>query len=198
MKLLLNTLKQYRIYIALTLIIKGAGTFVELAIPYILSYILDYVVGTNSVGKIVFWGGVMVACALCALIANIVANRMAARIAKNSTQEVRHRLFERILTLSASQVDFFTVPSLESRLTSDTYNIHGFVGMMLRLGVRAPLLIIGGLIITAILDPVLTLVMIVVTPLISMTVYTISKKGIPLFRKNQTSVDAMVRIVRED
>ena len=75
MKLLLNTLKQYRIYIALTLIIKGAGTFVELVIPYILSYILDYVVGTNSVGKIVFWGGVMVACALCALIANIVANR---------------------------------------------------------------------------------------------------------------------------
>ncbi len=198
MNYLFKTIKPQRAYITVALLIKSAGTFVELAIPYILSYILDYVVETNSVKHIVLWGAMMVLCALCALIFNIIANRMAARVARNATEKIRHSLFERILTLSASQVDTFTVPSLESRLTSDTYNVHGFLGMMMRMGVRAPLLLIGGLIVTAILDPVLTLVMIVVTPLISLTVYTISKKGIPLFRKNQASVDAMVRVVRED
>ncbi len=198
MKLLFKTLKPLRAYISVALVIKSAGTFVELAIPYILSYILDYVVETNSVSRIVLWGAAMVFCALCALVFNVIANRMAARVARNTTKEIRHRLFERILTLSAAQVDEFTVPSLESRLTSDTYNVHGFLGMILRMGVRAPLLLVGGLIVTAILDPVLTLVMIVVTPVISITVYTISKKGIPLFKRSQVSSDSMVRIVRED
>ena len=198
MKLLLKTLKPFRVSVYIALVIKSTGAFVELAIPYILSYILDDIVETNSVPSIMFWGGVMVFCALCALICNVVANRMAARVARNTTKQIRHDLFERILYLSASQVDAFTVPSLESRLTSDTYNVHGFIGMSLRMGVRAPLLLIGGLIVTAILDPALTLVMIVVTPLISFTVYTISKKGIPLFKSSQSAVDSMVRIVRED
>ena len=198
MNFLFKTVKPFRASIAVALVIKSAGTFVELAIPYILSYILDYVVESNSVSRIVFWGAVMVFCAICAVTFNVIANRMAARVARNTTKEIRHRLFERILTLSAAQVDAFTVPSLESRLTSDTYNVHGFIGMIMRMGVRAPLLLIGGLIVTAILDPVLTLVMIVVTPLISITVYTISKKGIPLFKKTQVSSDSMVRIVRED
>ena len=169
MKLLLKTLKPLKSVIFVALIIKSMGTFVELAIPYILSYILDYVVASNSLSRIVFWGAAMVFCALCALVFNVIANRMAARVARNTTKEIRHRLFERILTLSAAQVDDFTVPSLESRLTSDTYNVHGFLGMILRMGVRAPLLLIGGLIVTAMLDPVLTLVMIVVTPAILAT-----------------------------
>jgi ATP-binding cassette subfamily B protein len=68
----------------------------------------------------------------------------------------------------------------------------------MRMGVRAPMLLIGGVIITATLDPVLTLVMILVLPLITVSVLTISKRGIPLFKQTQRSVDSMIRIVRED
>ncbi len=198
MKLLLRTLKPYRGFIAAALIIKAAGTLVELVIPYILSYILDYVILDKSVEKIVFWGIIMVICALAALIGNIIANRMAAKVARNTSHKIRHRLFSATLSLSSAQIDAFTVPSLESRITSDTYHVHHFVGMSMRMGVRAPLLLIGGVIVTATLDPFLTLVMMLVMPLISVAVYIISKKGIPLFKKSQKSVDSMIRIVRED
>lgn len=198
MKLLLGYLKPYRKYIALALIVKMAGTLVELALPYILSYILDDVVPLGQVRLVVFWGIAMIVCALAALIGNVVANRMAARVARNSTEKLRHALFERVMTLSPRQIDAYTVPSLESRLTSDTYHVHHFVGMSMRMGVRAPILLIGGILVTMTLDPVLTLVMVLVLPFIALSVGIITKKGVPLFRKTQRSVDAMVRVVRED
>ena len=198
MKLLLGYMKPYRKYIALALIVKMAGTLVELALPYILSYILDDVVPLGQVRLVVLWGIAMIVCALAALIGNVVANRMAARVARNSTEKLRHALFERVMTLSPRQIDAYTVPSLESRLTSDTYHVHHFVGMSMRMGVRAPILLIGGILVTMTLDPILTLVMVLVLPFIALSVGIITKKGVPLFRKTQRSVDAMVRVVRED
>ncbi|MBQ7384142.1 MAG: ABC transporter ATP-binding protein [Clostridia bacterium] len=198
MKLLFETLKPYKWFIFLTLTIKSAATLVELAIPYILSYILDDVVPTKNVRNIVMWGVMMVICSALALIGNVVANRMTARVTRKTSRRIRHRLFERTLTLSSAQIDRFTVPSLESRLTSDTYHVHGFLGMSMRMGVRAPLLLIGGVIVTATLDPVLTLVMLIVMPLISVSVWVITQRGIPLFKQSQRSLDSMIRIVRED
>ena len=188
------------------LTIKIAGTLVELALPYILGMILDEIIvsyaGSGDVRgglrSILFWGGVMAVCAVAALVFNIVANRMAAYVAKDVATSIRHDLFDSTMRLSCAQADAFTVPSLESRLTSDTYNVHHMVGMMQRLGVRAPILLIGGLLITLALDPVLTLVMFSVMPLIILTVVIVSKRGVPLYRQSQQSGDAMVRVVRED
>ncbi|MBO5511803.1 MAG: ABC transporter ATP-binding protein, partial [Clostridia bacterium] len=148
--------------------------------------------------SILLWGGVMAICAVAALVFNIVANRMAAYVAKDVATAIRHDLFDATMRLSCAQADAFTVPSLESRLTSDTYNVHHMVGMMQRLGVRAPILLAGGLIITLTLDPILTLVMFSVMPLIVLTVYVVSKRGVPLYRDSQQAGDAMVRVVRED
>ena len=188
------------------LTIKIAGTLVELALPYILGMILNEIIvsyadsGDTEGGlrSILIWGGVMAVCAVAALVFNIVANRMAAFVAKDVATAIRHDLFDATMRLSCAQADGFTVPSLESRLTSDTYNVHHMVGMMQRLGVRAPILLAGGLIVTLALDPILTLVMFSVMPLIVLTVYIVSKRGVPLFRDSQQAGDAMVRVVRED
>ena len=198
MKLLLKYLRPHRRFIALALSIKTVATLIELVIPYILSHILDEVVPSGKVSHIITWGVAMIICAALACFGNITANRMASKTARRTTEKIRHTLFERIMSLSAAQIDEFTIPSLESRLTSDTYHFHHFLGMSMRMGVRAPILFIGGLIVTAMLDPILTLVMLLVLPLISITVIVISKKGIPLYKQTQTSLDSMVRIVRED
>lgn len=198
MKLLLQYLKPYRAFISFALTIKVGATLIELAIPYILSYILDYVVPKKNVWYIVLWGIAMILCAILACVGNIIANRMAAKCAKNSTEKIRHNLFSKVMSLSARQIDSFTIPSLESRLTSDTYHIHHLVGMSMRMGVRAPILLIGGIIMTMIMDPMLTLFMLLILPFISLSVIIISKKGIPLFKKTQASLDSMIRIVRED
>jgi len=180
------------------LAIKIGGTVSELFIPYILSHIIDNIVPLESIGLIVKWGALMILCAVLAVVMNIVANRMAAKVAMDSTRALRHDLFDKTMRLSSSNVDRFTVPSLESRLTSDTYNVHHFIGMMQRLGVRAPMLLIGGLIITLTIDWRLSLVMFSIVPFIAISVAIISKKGVPLYKNVQSSVDGMTRVVRED
>ena len=198
MKFMLRYLKPFYGRMSVGLSIKIAGTLVELMLPYILSHILKTVVETQSVPQIIKWGGLMILCAGLACLFNIIANRMAAKVSRNFSEKLRHDLFVQTLRLSAAQTDKFTIPSLESRITTDTYNLHNFVGMMQRRGVRAPILLIGGIAITLLMDVYLALAMIAILPFIFVTVYFISQKGVPLYAKVQASVDQMVRVVRED
>ncbi len=198
MKTMLKYLRPYYLRMSGGLAIKIAGTVVELFIPYILTHILETVILTMDIKQIIFWGIMMIFCAGAACVCNIVANRMAAAVSRNFSEEIRHDLFAKTLRLSATQTDKFTIASLESRITTDTYNIHHFVGMMQRMGVRAPIMLGGGIAITMVMDSYLSLVMLTTMPLLFISVYLVSRKGIPLYRRVQKSVDRMVRVVRED
>ena len=177
---------------------KFGGTIMDLFLPMLLSTIIDDIVPTGNRKNIYLAGLLMLVCSVLAILGNITANRMAARVARDTTEKIRNDLFARISYLSARQLDGFTVPSLESRLTSDTYNIHQMVGMVQRLGVRAPCLLIGGVVITFMMEPVLTLVLIAVMPFIAVSVYLVTKRGIPLYNDQQVATDGMTRIVREN
>ncbi len=198
MRHLYNYLKPYIPRMTLGLVIKFTGTIMDLLLPWILSYMIDTVAPQQNVSLIVKWGIVMVLCAVVAVITNIVANRMASWVATQCTRKIRHDLFRKISYLSCAQVDYYTIPSLESRLTSDTYNVHNFISRIQRLGIRAPILLTGGIIITLILEPVLASVLICILPFIAILVYKVSKKGIPLYTNLQKGVDSMVRTVREN
>ncbi len=198
MKTILAYLKPFKARMALGFSIKVTGTLAELLLPFILSYILEKVIASSNIARIVFFGVIMIFCAAVACVGNIVANRMAAGVTSKFSIEMRKDLFSKTLYLSASDTDRFTVPSLESRTTTDTYNVHNFIGMMQRMGVRAPILLIGGVFITLIMDKTLAFVMIATLPFIFLTVYGVSKKGTPLYMKVQKSIDKMVRVVRED
>ena len=198
MKSVLQYLKPFRGRMAWGFCIKTVATMLELFLPYILSHILKNVVGSLDVYQILYWGGLMVLCSGLACICNIVANRMAAKTSRDFAEIMRRELFSHTLHLSAAQTDRFTVPSLESRITTDTYNVHQFIGLMQRMGVRAPILLMGGIFITLVMDAYLALVMIVMLPLIFLVVYFLSRNGVPFYAKVQRAVDSMVRVVRED
>lgn len=182
---------------SLGITIKFIGAIMDLLLPWILSYLIDEVAPTRDMGLVLLWGGAMLLASVLAWVTNIVANRMAAWVAQHTTRAIRHDLFQRISLLSCSQIDQFSIPSLESRLTSDTYHIHQFIGMMQRMGIRAPILLIGGIFITLTLDPVLTLVLVCTLPFLAVLVFLVSKKGVPLYTKLQQGIDSMVRTVRE-
>ena len=198
MKFLLRYINPYKWRMFRGFAIKICGTVTELFLPVILTYILENVIGTLNVGKVIFYGALMIVCSVLTCVLNVIANRMAARVSTDISQHMRKDLFERTLYLSARQVDKFTVASLESRITSDTYNVHHFINMMQRMGVRAPILLFGGVTITLIMDAHLALVMLATLPIIFAVVYLISRCGVPLYTKVQKSVDSMVRVVRED
>ncbi len=198
MKLLVRYLKPFGRRMLLGFTIKVGGTLAELLLPYILSHVLKVVVARQALNEILMWGGVMLLCAVLAVTMNVVANRMASAVSRDSSRAIRHDLFRRTLHLSAAQTDQFTIPSLESRLTTDTYNVHNFIGMMQRMGVRAPILLLGGVCIALVMDRALATVMLAILPVVFALILFISRHGVPLFTRVHRSVDNMIRVVRED
>ncbi len=197
MKFIMKYLRPHYPIMLIGLTIKIIGTIVDLLIPYILEHIIDNVVPTGQIKTVILFGGLMLLCALVGLVSNIVANRMASAVARDTTREIRSDLFKKISYLSSKQIDEITIPTLETRLTSDTYNVHHTIGMVQRLGVRAPILLVGGIIITFAMEPMLCLVLLCVLPFITAAVVIVSKKGIPLFKRVQEKTDDMVGTVRE-
>lgn len=198
MHLIFRYVRPYLKRMSLGLLIKFTGTIMDLFLPYILAHIIDEIVPLKDMGLVLKWGLVMLGCSVLAILGNVIANRMAAWVARETTRRLRHDLFRKISYLSNRQIDGFTVPSLISRMTTDTYNIHRMVGMMQRIGIRAPILVVGGVIVTITLEPVLALVLTCMLPIILCIVFFVSKRSIPLFDRLQKSVDKMVRVVREN
>lgn len=198
MKKVFTYIKPHTFRMLYGLTIKILGSLMDLGLPWVLAYILDDIIPLKDISLILLWGVGMILLSIGARTFNIKANRMASKVASDVVEVLRHDLFSKIQSLSGRQLDYFTVPSLESRMTTDTYNIHHMIGMMQRMGVRAPILLIGGTIITSTLEPVLTLVLAGILPLLGIVVFLVSRKGIPLYTKLQSSIDRMVRVVREN
>ena len=178
--------------------IKFTGAIMDLLIPWMLSTIIDDVIPTGDMGRVLIWGGLMILAAGAVYAFNVIPNRMAAHVARDITEEVRRDLYSKTSSLSCAQVDRLTIPSLISRITSDTYNIHRMLNMIQRLGVRAPILLVGGLIVTMAMEPRLGAVLLLLMPLMGLTIYFISKKGLPMYTETQRRVDRLVQTVREN
>ena len=176
-------------------LIKVIGTLMDLVIPLILAYIIDEV---TKVNKIIVLGLVMIGCSIIAMLFNVIANYFASLTARRFTRKMRHDLFVKINSLSMSQIDNLTTSSVMSRMSTDTYNIHQMVMIMQRMGVRAPILLIGGIVMTYFLDPTLTLILLATLPLITFVIMFFTFKGFPLFSKVQLRIDDMVRTMREN
>ncbi|MFA7672627.1 MAG: ABC transporter ATP-binding protein [Clostridia bacterium] len=198
MKTILKYARPYLKRILLGLSIKTVSTLMDLLIPWMLAKIIDDVIPTGNINMIFLWGAGMILCSILCLAGNVTANRMASSVARDTTGTLRRDLFIKISYLSNTDVDKFTVPTLISRMTTDTYAVHQVVGMIQRLGVRAPLLLIGGICVTLFLDPVLTLAMIAILPIAAVIMVVITKLGVRLYKNIQHSNDDMVRVVREN
>ena len=184
--------------VAAGLAFKVAGTLAELFLPLIMAHMIDDVAPARSVPALALWSVLMLLVAVAAWAGNVIANRFASKTARDTTERLRSDLFAKTLSLSARQADAVTLPSLVSRLSTDTYNVHNMIGMMQRMGIRAPILLVGGVALTFTVDPVLALILLISVPFLLVIVLFVAKRGIVLYTRLHNSVDVMVRKVRDD
>ena len=198
MKAILPYLKKRRWLIAAVMLVKLIGTLGELLIPSVLEYLIDTVAPTRQRGLVFLWGGAMIALAVFVRAVNVTANRMSVRVARESTFEIRRDLFHASLNLSGGQMDAFGLPSITSRMTSDSYNVQSFIQASQTIGIRAPFMLMGGILITLLMDRGLAAILCVMAPVLIALVIGISMRGIPLYDKVQQGLDDMVRVMREN
>ncbi len=191
-------LKPYYLRMTVGFFIKFSGTLMDLFLPWTLARMIDVVIPAGKKEEIFLWGIFMLVCSVLAVTLSVIANRMASRVASDCIFTIREDLFRKVMILSNRQADEITRPSLISRLTSDTYNVHQMIGRIQRLGVRSPILLVGGIIMTFLLDPVLACILLGVLPLLTAVVIGVSGKSIPQFTQLQEKIDGFVRLIRED
>ena len=198
MKGLSRYIKPHGLYIIFTLLIKFIGTYVELWIPSLMEIMLRSETASAGWKTVCLYGGLMVLCAVVCLVLNITANRMTAFSSGKITRKVRHDLFQKLQSLSARQMDELTISSAESRLTSDTYNVNVLLTRLQRMGIRAPILLIGGIIMMIRMDMKLALILIGLMPIIVVVVLVVTKKSVPMHTYQQEVLDDVVQVVQEN
>ena len=194
----LGYLRPHGVRVACGVTVKFTAALLELVLPLLLEHIVDVSVPARDLTAIWFCGGIMAALAFGAAFCNITANRMAAWVSMEVTRKLRGDLYSRTQRLSCTQMDRFSTSSLVSRLTNDTYNVHQMFDKVQRGGIRAPMLVLGGLVLTFLLEPALAAVQLAVSLLTFLTIWQVTRRGIPHYAAAQEAGDTVVRIIREN
>ncbi len=198
MKTILGYLRPHAPRVAAGVTVKFTAAVLELLLPLLLARIIDDCVPARDLPGVFRAGGLMLLMAFGAAFCNITANRMAAWVSMDMTRRLRRDLYRRTLLLSQAQLDRFSVSSIVSRLTNDTYNVHQMFDKIQRGGIRAPMLVLGGLALTFLQAPLLALVQLAVCSATFFAIWLVTRQGVPLYARAQEAVDTVVRILREN
>lgn len=169
----------------------------ELLIPRAMSSLIDIGLGNRDLGHIKIMLFIMLSLTLLSGATNIIAHLIAARYSNKASTYIREKSFEKIQAMNIEAVEDFTIQSLMTRVTGDTDSIQRMLEMMVRPMVRAPLLIIGGLVLSSMISLRLTAIIFVGMSIAGAVSYSIYLIANPLFRKIQRKVDSLTRIIRE-
>ena len=198
MRLIARAMGRYKRAVTVCIFIKLIGTLCELLLPYILEHIIDDIAPLGNLRLAVLWGLLMFAAAVLCRQLNVAANRRAVDTAHRVSYDIRQDLFRKTANLSGSQFDAFGLPSLISRMTSDSYNVQSAVQQLQSLCVRSPMLLAGGVIVTLVMDASLAMILIGMLPVLILVVLVVTARGLPMYNQVQQKLDAVVRVMREN
>ena len=198
MKNLLKYLKNYKKELVFGPFFKLLEAIFELIVPMVMAKIIDNGIGNNDSGYIYRMSGLIVLLGVCGLCFALTCQYLAARCAYGFGTELREALYKHINSLSYSSIDRIGTSSLVNRLTNDTNTVQNGVNMFIRLAVRAPFLVIGAAVMAVTIDLKLSLIFFVVAPLISVIIFFIMRRTVPMYKKTQKCLDKAAMLTGEN
>ncbi len=195
---LIRFLKDYKKESILGPIFKLIEAILELFIPIVMAKIIDVGVKNKDMIYIFKMGGILILLGITGLIFALVCQYYASKASQGVGTAIRSALFSKINTFSHSEIDKIGTPTLITRITNDVNQIQNGVAMMIRLGSRAPFIIIGSTIMAIALDLKLSLIFLITIPLITLTIYFVMSRSLPLYKTIQNKLDTISLITREN
>ncbi|HHT36525.1 MAG TPA: ABC transporter ATP-binding protein [Firmicutes bacterium] len=170
----------------------------DVSVPYLMSRIVDVGIATQDINYVVKVGITMIAVALVGMVFGILSAHFGARAGYGFASEIRLATYEKIQGFSFANLDQFTVSSLITRLTNDCNTLGQVMMMSLRMGVRAPFMMIFALLMAVRINSSLTLVFAVSIPVMVAIAAFVITKARPLFMEMQTRVDRLNAVIKEN
>lgn len=171
---------------------------VELLLPLFLGLMINKGVVQQDIPNIVFWGSVMIGLALLSFVAGVLNSFLASHVSFSYAYDLREKLFEKIQGFSCTYLNKFAASSLITRFTNDIRQIQNTVFMALRIMAKAPLTVLGGVIMAFVVNVQLALIFLVIVPLLVLFLLWILKISSKRFKQVQNNVDRVNRVMQEN
>ena len=191
-------MEKYKMYAVLSCLCVAFETLFELIIPMIMADIIDVGVANGDQAYILERGLQMVFCAGISLVLGIGYARFAALCGQGLGAEIRKAEYRKIQEFSFSNTDKFSTSSLVTRLTSDVTLIQNAVSNGIRPLIRAPLMMVTGMILSFLLNAKLALVFFVAAPTLGICLWLVIRKVRPLYTRMQSAIDLVNRMIQEN
>ncbi|WMJ88939.1 ABC transporter ATP-binding protein [Anaerocolumna sp. MB42-C2] len=190
---------EYKKYAILTPVVMVGEVMMEILIPFVMAKIIDIgILGNGGITYIIRMGIIMISMALISLCFGAVGGKFAAIAGMGFAKNLRKKLFDKVQDFSFGNVDKFSTPSLVTRLTTDVTNTQNAFMMLIRMAVRAPIMLIGATVMAIIMSAELSIVFLIAIPFLGIALYIIMSKAHPRFVAMLKLYDRMNSDVQEN
>jgi len=196
-RLLASHLRPYRGLLAAVVVLQAVQALATLYLPTLNADIIDHGILPGDDGYIRTTGAVMLGVTLVQVVFAVAAVWCGARVAMGFGRDVRNELFHRVTSFSAREVNLFGAPSLITRITNDVQQVQMLVVMTCTLAVSAPVMFLGGIVLAVRQDVGLSWLFLVSLPALALSIGSVVRRMVPLFRRMQDRIDGANDVLRE-
>ena len=194
---LFKHLKPHKRFAVFTVILAAISNVMTLGFPLMMSMLINNGISKGDLGYIKSIGIIMIVLCTIAMVVSILNSYCSSKVSALFTGDLRRKVFSKIQTFSQGDIDEIGIPSLITRTTNDIRQIGELLIALLRSIISVPIMLIGGTAMAIIMDPGLSLVLLIICPVIGVIALAIAKTVIPFFSKIQKGVDGLNLVTRE-
>lgn len=197
-KTLAKCMGKYKKESIITPIFTAVEVFLEILIPFITASIIDKGIQAGDMRKVGIYGGIMLIIAFLSLFCGIQARKYGAAASTGFACNLREKMYENIQTFSFSNIDKFSTAGLVTRMTTDVTNVQNAYQMIIRIAVRAPLMMICSITMCVIISPRLSIIFLVALIFLGFVLFFIIYKVTPVFTSGFEKYDELNASVQEN
>ncbi|MEG1999886.1 MAG: ABC transporter ATP-binding protein [Evtepia sp.] len=197
-KRLSKSIREFKTASILTPIFVIIEVILEILIPLLMAKLIDYGIDDGNLPYVVKIGAVLLSAALLAIVAGILAGKYAAVASAGFSKNLRQDIFHHVQKFSFSNIDHFSSASIVTRLTTDVSNVQMSYMMILRMAIRAPIMLIFAFIVSFRIDAQLSLIFLGTIPVLAVGMSLFIWKVRPLFQRVFGTYDKLNRVVQEN
>lgn len=195
---LLRYLKQYKTETLLAPFFKLVEVAFELTVPLVIARLIDNGIEKRDLSYIIYMCGLLGVFALCGFLSALLAQYFAAKAAVGFGTALRHDLFAHIGTLSFADTDRLGTSALITGLTGDINQVQTGINLTLRLILRSPFVVFGAVAMAFTVDARAALIFAAAVPLLAAVIFAVMLASIPIYKKVQEGLDALVAKTRDN
>lgn len=197
-KRLCKSIREYKKDSILAPIYVSLEVFLEVVIPILMANLIDYGIDAGNLNYVIKMGVMLLIFAAISLLTGVLAGRSAAIASSGFAKNLRQDMYYNVQNFSFSNIDKFSTASIVTRLTTDVTNVQNAYQMIIRMAVRAPIMLIFSMIAAFKINAQLSLIFLVAVPVLGIGLYLIMTKAHPIFERIFKTYDQLNNIVQEN